>query len=175
MSVAVGAFGNSASDFRAPIVARLLATPYAERAPAVETLGLALGMMPFGSFANLTPAERKLLADRQRRRWASGLIARLSDRGAASLPLLLELLEDRKTRGPARQALCVLGPAAGPVLAQVASRMTETERAHDYKWSLTLARMGEPVERLHSNSQSDAELHQQLRYDLAEPVIAWRC
>lgn len=152
-------------------------------------LGHALRELPPGTFATLTPWEETLLADPERRLWARGLIERQSDRGAAAVPLLLDvlaqayaILADRGDRrhdvartaaDAARRALMVLGPAAAAALpaldrmaaeAIVPRHVTEAE-----SWKFLLARLGRPVERFAKPANRGGtveQYHARMRRDL---------
>ena len=50
--------------------------------------------MPPGTYAELLPEEKALLADPTLRLRSSALVARLSDQGAGAVPLLLNLLNE---------------------------------------------------------------------------------
>lgn len=169
---AVRAMGEQARTLREPLVRRL---GQAGDLPAGKdprkALSNVLDMLPPGTFAVPSDAERHILRDPALRRQAAGLIRRQADRGATSVPLLLEIVEhhtrawaeklaDRTRRNEsddldavavdsARVAFCRLGTAAETALPRLMAlyrskalpRLATGER----EWTLTLARLGEPV------------------------------
>jgi hypothetical protein len=76
---------------RPAIVRKLLSVP-ADRQIEPTRLGAAFYDWPEGAFAKTDPDTLALLSDPAKRRRATGLIARQSDQGAASVPLLINIL-----------------------------------------------------------------------------------
>jgi hypothetical protein len=162
----IRALGPESAGLRAPMVGRVLAARYPEDRGPARTLGGALSGLPAGLFAERTPDEEKLLADGDRRRWATGLVLRQADRGAAAAPDLVRIIEQAYARplprksyddpdrlddaGAAVHALCLLGPEAALALRSL-DALSETgtvpRRVLDSRnWQLMLARLGKPVE-----------------------------
>ncbi|GJD96068.1 hypothetical protein [Methylobacterium iners] len=158
----IRALGPEAAALRGPIVAWILAARVPEDREPARTLGRALEALPPGSFAEPTPDEARLLADPERRRWATGLIRRQADRGGAAARDLVQIIAHAhaqpvpKRSDPDRfddanaavQALCLLGPEASPVLPDLEALIEADavpRRALD-DWRLMLARLGKPVE-----------------------------
>lgn len=136
-------------QLRDAMVRRLLATDdtmQLRNAPFSDFLRKA----PPGAYAVLTDRERRLIADPERRLAAPGLIARLSDGGAAMAPTAFELLRfhgamltelrTRPSKAPdhsrrfeahsaalsgARIALCRLGSAAAPFLPRIEALLAD--------------------------------------------------
>ena len=91
LSGAIRKLGADGALLRDVLVRRVLAGRFPDDFH-LGALGEALRHLPPGTFATPTPWERQLLADQERRLWARGLIERQSDRGAAAVPLLLDVL-----------------------------------------------------------------------------------
>jgi hypothetical protein len=162
----IKALGLDASALREPMVRRVLASSYPEDRDPAHTLGSALSALPAGLFSKPTSEEGQLLADGERRRWASGLVLRQADRGASAAPDLIRIIEQAYARpipkrsyedpdrlsdaNAAVHALCLLGPAAGFVLPSLEALIqtgSVPPRALDSgDWQLMLARLGRPVE-----------------------------
>ena len=77
---------------RKPIALRLLEASTDDRLRG--TLNTLVRNMPPGTYAELLPEEKALLADRTLRLRSSALVARLSDQGVRAVPLLLNLLNE---------------------------------------------------------------------------------
>lgn len=149
-------FADDSREIRAAIVGRLLADRRLADRPDVN-LNRFLFNLPEGSFASLTPAEQELLAASAGRISATGIIARLGDRGSAAAPQLAEFIKyhalasidrrDQAVIAAAEIALCRLGPAAAPVLPQLqaieANGLIRDDKLPD--WHRMLARVGAPV------------------------------
>jgi hypothetical protein len=120
--------------------------------------------MPAGTYTTLLPDEAALLADRDVRLRSSVLAGRLSDQGAAALPLIVQLLEEDTRVEPwarrrwmiadLRRALARLGKDGAPALPLVSrlfearpSPITNTWRDAQ-NWRVAMVRMGRPVETL---------------------------
>ena len=162
----IKALGPDAAALREPMVRRVLVSSYPEDRGPARTLGSALSALPAGLFAKPTPEEEQLLGDGERRRWASGLVLRQADRGAAAAPDLVRIIEQAYARpvpkrsyndpdrlsdaNAAVHALCLLGPEAGFVLPSLEALIqtgSVPPRALDSRdWQLMLARLGKPVE-----------------------------
>ncbi|MDP5278511.1 hypothetical protein Q9Q95_06205 [Sphingomonas sp. DG1-23] len=171
-------FDDGLAELRPVIVARLLATPtgYDASDAAPSILGSWLKSLD-GAFTMLTAEEERLLADHDRRKWADGLVRRMSDRGAAAAPALAELIADREVREAAAGALCALGPRAAPVLPQVEARMGSHLR-DDRRGQIMLARLGKPIGSFRSppnHSWSDKQLQESLRTRLARFDVKRDC
>ena len=133
----------------AAIVLRMLATKDA-RALRRTPFSQFLASSPQGAFASLSEDEQVLLGAPDRRIAAKGLVARLSDRGGAAVPMLLDILrhhaagwkqarENGRTSperssiveghsdmvSGARIALCRLGPEAAGALAPVEAMIAD--------------------------------------------------
>jgi hypothetical protein len=131
------------AQVRATIVRRLLAEVDLARLRNPGFSGF-LRESPPAAFATPTADEQRLLAAPELRGLVPGMIARQSDRGAAAVPLLLDVLryhgpalnavvasressagrsdgldEHRSLIDAAREALCRLGPVAAPALPEV--------------------------------------------------------
>lgn len=187
-------FAPDSGAFRAAIVDRLLAEPLGGD-PRTKTLGQALGALPPGVFSQQTDAERRLLADPDRRRRATGLIRRLADQGASAVPTLVDLMEyhgrqrlvdrDRSARGPerdhghaahrdvfsaARAGLCRIGPPAAGALPALERMAALGYVGHDGRdWDRLLVRLGKPVDRItkpDNMSGNDASYRRNLRHFL---------
>jgi hypothetical protein len=162
----IRALGPEAAALRGPMVRRVLAASYPEDRGPAQTLGSALSALPVGLFATPTSEEEQLLADADRRRWASGLVLRQADRGATVAPALVRIIEQAYARpipkrsyddpdrlsdaNAAVHALCLIGPEAGFVLPSLEA-LIETgslsPRALDSReWQTMLTRLGKPVE-----------------------------
>ncbi len=145
------------------MVARLLSTPVTKDRRDWNSLGRTLAYLPPGTFATLTPDEERLLADPERHRWATGLIERLTDRGADGVPLLIDIVARAYARQAigsdwsapyavraALRALCRLGPASGDGFARLA-KLIETGAVprsvlDEREWQFTLARLSGSLE-----------------------------
>jgi hypothetical protein len=193
----VRAFGDQGAILHDAMVDRLAAPGADDDREARRTLGQVIGSLPAGIFANPSPAELRLLADPTLRSRAPGLIARQADRGAAAVPLLLDIIEyhsrawaearNDRTRRPepgdnrdsvaidaVRIAFCQLGPAAAPALPRLMALERERDAAHlpwgDREWTFALARMGKPVESFvkpDNLSGTTEQFHANLRRRLA--------
>jgi hypothetical protein len=185
---AVKAAADRAGELREPLIDRIAALDLSAREQP-KALGNVLGALPPGTFVTLTGKERAILADPVRRRFAPGLIARQADRGAAAVPLLLDILQfhlneiasaarDRRDSGEGnmvavdrvRMALCVLGPdgaSALPAIDALGSQgLVDRRFAEDRNWQLMLARIGKPVETIAKPanlSGTEAQFHENLR------------
>ncbi|HEX8669978.1 MAG TPA: hypothetical protein VF727_16560 [Allosphingosinicella sp.] len=136
-------------EIGATIVRRILATRDVQ-ALIRSRLGTYLGQSPEGALAALSSEERRLLESPERRVAAADLVARLADGGAATTPLLLDILRhhgaalaaalasrerdtDRSQRihthapmlNAARIAFCRLGPAAAPALPAIEAMIAD--------------------------------------------------
>ncbi len=185
---------SDSADLRAAIITRLLAEPLGGD-PRTKTLGAALSALPPGVFSTLTDAERRLLADPDRRRRATGLVRRLADQGADAVPMLIDLMEfhgrqrlverDRRARGPesdhgheahravfnaARAALCRIGPAASGALPALERMAALDYVGHDGRdWDRLLVRLGKPVNQIAkpaNMSGNDASYRRNLQHFL---------
>ena len=163
LASAIRALGPSAHVLRGPMVARLLSTPVTKDRRDWSGLGFALALLPPGTFATLTPDEERLLADPERQRWVTGLIERLTDRGASGVPQLIDVIARAYARraiengwsGPddaraALRAVCRLGPASGDGFAKLA-KLIETGAVprsvlDEREWQFTLARLSGSLE-----------------------------
>lgn len=174
---AVRALGDQGTVLRDAMVDRLAAPgadPEADAdREARRTLGQVIGSLPAGTFASPSPAELHLLADPALRSRAPGLVARQADRGAAAVPLLLDIIEyhsrawaesrkdrnrrpepgdnrDAVTIDAVRIAFCQLGPTASSALPRLMALDREREASRvpwgDREWTFALARLGQPVE-----------------------------
>jgi hypothetical protein len=170
---AVHALGDQGTILRAAMVDRLAAPEAEGDREARQTLGKAIASLPPGTFASPSPTELQLLADPALRSRAPGLVARQSDRGAAAVPLLLDIIEyhsrawaesrndrnrrrepgdnrDAVTIDAVRVAFCRLGPAAASALPRLMALADEREATGvpwgDREWTYALARLGQPVE-----------------------------
>jgi hypothetical protein len=183
--------GNSAADLRAPMIERIATADLSADEPP-KAIGRALGSLPPGAFATLTGAERAILADPNRRALAPGLISRQSDRGAAAVPPLVEMLDyhlrkiaENKTRRGAssdgdlvvvdrvRMAFCRLGRDAStalPAMEALASQgLVDRRFAEGREWHLMLARVGKPVTDIPKPanlSGNEAQFHHNLQQRL---------
>lgn len=164
--------GTQLAAMKDAIIDKILASPL-DASPQSGALGLVLGKWPAGAFAQTTPATEALLADPVRRRRATGLIARQSDRGAAAVPRLVEIVEyhvraanafqsgrqdmpsaERYGGYPAHNsateaalsALCRLGPVARDALPRIDALTDRRPRAvSNTQWTRVLVRLGKPV------------------------------
>lgn len=188
---AIQALGDRAADLRPPMIDRIASSdPSAGEPP--KPLGRALHSLPPGTFAGLTETERAILDDPAQRVLAPGLISRQSDRGAAAVPVLIEMLgyhlrkiaENRTIRGASsdrdlvvvdrvRMALCQLGrdgSAALPAIDALASQgLVDRRFADGREWHLMLARIGKPVSDIPKPAQlsgSDVQFHRNLQQRL---------
>ncbi len=126
-------------------------------------LGLSLAYLSPGTFATLTPDEERLLADPERQRWATGLIERLTDRGADGVPQLVDVIARAYARqaiesdwstprdaSAALRALCRLGPASGDGFARLAklieTGLVPSSVLDEKDWQFTLARLSGSLE-----------------------------
>jgi hypothetical protein len=130
--------------------------------------------MPAGTYAELLPEEKALLADRTLRLQSSALVARLSDQGPRAVPLLVDLLDEdvgvqswAKRHGildDIRRALSHLGPDAASALPTVDRlfhlRHSPLTNSSDdaFAWRVAMVRMGKPVEALTFPSSMSAEI-----------------
>ena len=147
---------------RKPIAGRLLEASTDDRLRG--TLNTLVRNMPPGTYAELLPEEKALLADPTLRLRSSALVARLSDQGAGAVPLLLNLLnEDVRVQPWAkrqwiladiRRAFSRLGRDAAPALPTVErlfdlrhSPLTNSSNDVD-AWRVAMVRMGKPVDTL---------------------------
>lgn len=164
---AIRAAKDRAGELRAPMIERVAALDSSSDWK-LKALGKALNSLPPGTFANPSETERAILADSQRRVLAPGLISRQADRGADSVPQLVDLL-DYHLRDIARQAnetrpdqsgnmivvdrvrmaLCTLGPDATAALPAIdrlsAAGLVDRRFAASREWHLMLARIGKPI------------------------------
>jgi hypothetical protein len=147
---------------RKPIALRLLEPSTDDRLRG--TLNTLVRNMPPGTYSELLPEEKALLADRGLRLRSSALVARLADQGAGAVPLLLNLLnEDVHVYSWAkrqwiiadiRRAFSRLGRDAAAALPTVErlfdrprSPLTNSSNDAD-AWRVAMVRMGKPVEAL---------------------------
>ena len=147
---------------RKPIALRLLEPSTDDRLRG--TLNGLVRNMPPGTYAELLPEEKALLADRTLRLRSSALVARLSDQGGRAVPLLLDLLNEDvrvyewwKRQGmlaDIRRAFSRLGRNAAPALPTVErlfdlpqSPLTNSSNDAD-AWRVAMVRMGKPVDTL---------------------------
>lgn len=164
---ALKALGVTSVSLREPIVRRILAADRERDAETARSLGRALGNMPPDTFRTLSADERRLVADRERRPSALGLICRLADQGGDATEPLVEILEQayappdnprkRHTQGgdvaeAAIKGLTNLGPAAGAALPRVEALMRRGTMS-DYvrqgdEWTMLLMRLGRPADTL---------------------------
>lgn len=194
---AVRAFGDQGTILRDAMVDRLAAPDGEDDREARRILGQAVASLPPGTFVSPSAAELRLLADPALRSRAPGLIARQADRGAAAVPLLLDIIEyhsrawadsrNNRTRRPepgdnrdavtidaVRVAFCRLGPAAAPALPRLMALERERDAANlpwgDREWTFALARMGQPIESFvkpDNLSGTTEQFHANLRRRLA--------
>jgi hypothetical protein len=147
---------------RRPIAVRLLEPSTDDRLRG--NLNTLVRNMPPGTYAELLPEEKALLADRTLRLRSSALVARLSDQGPRVVPLLLDLLNEdvrveswakrRSILDDIRRAFSRLGRDAAPALPTVErlfelrhSPLTNTSNDAD-AWRVAMVRMGKPVDTL---------------------------
>lgn len=169
----VRALGGQGTILREAMIERLAAPGADQELNAQRALARAIILLPPETFASPSPAELHLLNDPALRSRLPGLVARQADRGAAAVPLLLDIIEyhsrawvrsrnDRShppepgTNGDAtmidavRVAFCRLGPAGASALPRLMAldRVREGSRLpwDDVERALTLARLGQPVE-----------------------------
>ena len=157
---------------RQPIALRLLEASTDDRLRG--TLNTLVRNMPPGTYAELLPEEKALLADRTLRLRSSALVARLSDQGARAVPLLLNLLnEDVRVQPWAkrqwiltdiRRAFSRLGRDAATALPTVErlfdlphSPLTNSSNDAD-AWRVAMVRMGKPVDTLTFPAHLSAEI-----------------
>jgi hypothetical protein len=157
---------------RKPIALRLLEASTDDRLRG--TLNTLVRNMPPGTYAELLPEEKALLADRTLRLRTSALVARLSDQGAGAVPLLLDLLnEDVRVQPWAkrqwiladiRRAFSHLGRDAATALPTVErlfdlprSPLTNSSNDAD-AWRVAMVRMGKPVDTLTFPAHQSAEI-----------------
>jgi hypothetical protein len=147
---------------RKPIAIRLLDASTDDRLRG--TLNGLVRNMPPGTYAELLPEEKALLADRTLRLRSSALVARLADQGPRAVPLLLDLLNEDvrvyewwKRAGilaDIRRAFSRLGPEAATALPTVERLFDEphsrlTNSSNDAEaWRIAMVRMGKPVDTL---------------------------
>jgi hypothetical protein len=163
---AIKAMGAHAAELRGPMVERIATLDWRTDSD-LKALGRALTSMPPGTFAEITEAERRILADPELRTMSAGLISRQSDRGAAAVPMLLDLLENHlraiaQSTGESykqpdhmvvidrvRMAFCTLGPQAAAALPKIDAMMAEglidRRFATAREWHYMLARIGKPI------------------------------
>lgn len=163
---------NVSPHLRHPIAVRLLAASTDDRLR--NTLNTLVRNMPAGTYAELLPEEKALLADRELRLRSSALVARLADQGSAAVPLLLDLLnEDVRVKSWAkrqwiladiRRAFSRLGRDAAGALPTVErlfemprTPLTNSSRDAD-AWRVAMVRMGKRVETLTFPSQLSPEI-----------------
>ena len=147
---------------RKPIAVRLLEPSTGDRLRS--TLNTLVRNMPPGTYAELLPEEKALLADPTLRLRSSALVARLSDQGTRAVPLLLHLLEEDVRVQPwakrqwiladIRRAFSRLGRDAAPALPTVErlfdlrhSPLTNSSNDAD-AWRVAMVRMGKPLDTL---------------------------
>ncbi len=181
-----------------PVRARILAERNAIAA-SMKTLAAQFESLPPGTFASQTPDEAAILGDVERRTYATGLIARQADRGAAAGPLLVEILrthwtrlanpdreawddDDRDPVFAARTALCVLGPDAAAALRPIEGMLrdgTIKPNALDRDdWDFVLVRMGKPVSAMRkpeNRSGTQSQYEKRLRDKLDRGKLDQSC
>ena len=156
---------------RRPIAVRLLDPSTDDRLRS--TLNTLVRKMPEGTYRELLPEEKGLLADRALRLRSSALVARLADQGRSAVPMLLDLLaqsvdEDewkkRHILDDIRRAFSRLGREASAALPAV-ERLLEmrhsplTNTSSDVEdWRVAMVRMGKPVESLTFRSDLKPEI-----------------
>ena len=157
---------------RKPIALRLLEASTDDRLRG--TLNTLVRNMPPGTYAELLPEEKALLADRTLRLRSSALVARSSDQGVRAVPLLLNLLnEDVRVQPWAkrqwiladiRRAFSRLGRDAATALPTVErlidlphSPLTNSSNDAD-AWRVAMVRMGKPVDTLTFPAHLSAEI-----------------
>ena len=172
---------NVSPRLRHPIAVRLLAASTDDRLR--YRLNTLVRNMPAGTYAELLPEEKALLADHDLRLRSSALAARLSDQGSAAVPLLLDLLnEDVRVQPWARRqwiladirrAFSRLGRDAASALPTVErlfemprSPLTNSSNDAD-AWRVAMVRMGKRVETLtfpsHQSPETVARDREQIR------------
>lgn len=194
---AIRGLGDEGALLRAPMVDRLADPGPDEQDEAIRIIGNAIGTLPPGTFAQPTPAERALLADPVARLRARGVVARLSDRGAGAVPDLLEIIDyharawaaaradpRRRPSGrdnsdmvivdAARVAFCRLGAEGATALPRLMALdqagLLRPNISSDHEWTLTLARLGQPIESFvkpDNLSGTSEQFHANLRRRLA--------
>jgi hypothetical protein len=157
-----GAAKHVSPHLRQPIALRLLEASTDDKLRG--TLNTLVRNMPPGTYAELLPEEKALLADRTLRLRSSALVARLSDQGAAAVPLLLNLLNEdvrvepwakrQRILADIRRAFSRLGREAESALPTVErlfdlrhSPLTNSSGDAD-AWRVAMVRMGKPVDTL---------------------------
>ena len=166
---------------RRPIAVRLLEDSTDDRLRI--TLNTLVRHMPPGTYAELLPEEKALLADRALRLRSSALVARLSDQGSRAVPMLLNLLnEDVRVQPWAkrqwiladiRRSFSRLGRDAAPALPTVEqlfnlrqSPLTNSSNDTD-AWRVAMVRMGKPIDTLtfpaHLSADKVAREREQIR------------
>jgi hypothetical protein len=157
---------------RQPIAIRLLEASTDDRLRG--TLNTLVRNMPPGTYVELLPEEKTLLADRTLRLRSSALVARLSDQGAGAVPLLLNILnEDVRVQPWAkrqwiladiRRAFSRLGREAATALPTVEQmfdlRQSPLTNAWDDAdaWRVAMVRMGKPVDTLKFPAHLSADI-----------------
>ena len=194
---AIHAFGDQGAILRDAMVDRLAAPGSDDDREARRILGQAIANLPPATFASPSPAELRLLGDPALRSRAPGLIARQADRGAAAVPLLLDIIEyhsrawadsrndttrrrepgdnrDAVTIDAVRMAFCRLGPAGASALPRLTALERERDAARlpwgDREWTFALARLGQPIESFvkpDNLSGTTEQFHANLRRRLA--------
>lgn len=121
-----------------------------------------------GAFANPLPEERAILADSDKSRYATSLIARQGDRGREAIPDLLRLLNEHATIDPGkhgsadasaamnavRNAFRIIGPEAASARGDIEKMLKIPRLARRYnrsdqeEWDVLLIVLGKPVESL---------------------------
>lgn len=174
---------------RKPIALRLLEASTDDRLRG--TLNTLVRNMPPGTYAELLPEEKALLADRTLRLRSSALVARLSDQGARAVPLLLDLLNEdvrvyqwakrQSILADIRRAFSRLGRDAATALPTVErlfdlrhSPLTNTSNDVD-AWRVAMVRMGKPVETLtfpaHLTPERVARERERIRRQAEKPEL----
>jgi hypothetical protein len=147
---------------RKPIAVRLLEASTDDRLRG--TLNTLVRNMPPGTYAELLPEEKALLADRTLRLRSSALVARLADQGSRAVPLLLDLLnEDVRVQPWAKRQwiLADIRRAFSRLGRDAASALPTVERLFDLRhspltntsndaeaWRVVMVRMGKRVDSL---------------------------
>jgi hypothetical protein len=157
---------------RKPIALRLLEASTDDRLRG--TLNTLVRNMPPGTYAELLPEEKALLADRALRLRSSSLVARLSDQGGRAVPLLLNLLnEDVRVQPWAKRQsiLADIRRAFSRLDRDAATALPTVERLFDLRhspltntsndadaWRVAMVRMGKPVDTLTFPAHLSAEI-----------------
>ena len=176
-----GAAKHVSPRLRQPIALRLLEASTDDKLRG--TLNTLVRNMPPGTYTELLPEEKALLADRTLRLRSSALVARLSDQGARAVPQLLNLLNEDVRVQPwakrqwiladVRRAFSRLGRDAASALPTVErlfdlrhSPLTNSSNDAD-AWRVVMVRMGKPVETLtfpaHLSTEIVARDREQIR------------